>query len=289
MGVSLLEMENALGAIGLIDRSAPVVLGDLILSGAEVPDELVMGGRQLLVIHRLLGGGRVIDAVGNDPARLVLTGRFLGPLATLRARRVEAMREASRALSFSVADLSARVWIAEFTWSYQAQGTICPYRLVLEREALPPAISLSSGEMAGADLGSGLSTIAGLLGEMSEAGWVGTTMLTSLAGQVMPVAQVLGAGGGVARAQAALGKASALWQTAMSVSRAPTAAVSVTAPLSVAARELGQVTQDAGAAMEAGAVNSAGALSLLSQNAGASVLGVEAGSYANRALRTLAG
>lgn len=193
MSLSLSDVENALGAVGQLERAAPVMLGGLVLSGPEVPDELIIGGRQILVIHRLLGGGRVIDSVGNDAAQLVLTGRFVGPAATRRARRVEAMREAAQILAFSVADLSARVWISEFSWSYQARGTICPYRLVLEREALPPTRFPSSVESAGLDIMSGLSTISTFLETMTEAGWVGSTMISTATGQITPVAHALGA------------------------------------------------------------------------------------------------
>lgn len=283
MSGSLLDIENALGAIGQLDRATPVTLGDLILSGPEVPDTLVMGGKQILVIHRLLGGGRVIDAVGNDPARLVLSGRFIGPLATRRARRVEAMRQAAHVLSFSVADLSADVWIAEFSWAYQARGTICPYRLVLEREAAPVSQGTSVGEGIDLDLRAGLGVITDRLAEMTEAGWIGTTMISSLAGQMAPVAQSLGAGGAVAQAQAALGKASALWQTASAVSRVPTAALAVSSPLSMAMSALMRAGEDAGDALDNASLGGTGDLLGLSRNAGVAVIGVEAGSYARRA------
>ncbi|GBQ94567.1 hypothetical protein ACFFGF_06965 [Asaia lannensis] len=283
MGGSLLDVENALGAIGQLDRATPVTLGDLVLSGPEVPDTLVMGGKQILVVHRLLGGGRVIDAVGNDPARLVLSGRFIGPLATRRARRVEAMRQAARVLSFSVADLAADVWIAEFSWAYQARGTICPYRLVLEREVVPLSQGASAGEGIDLDLRAGLGAITDRLAEMTEAGWIGTTMISTLAGQIAPVAQSLGAGGAVAQAQAALGKASALWQTASAVSRVPTAALAVSSPLSAAMSDLMRAGEDAGDALDNASPSDAGDLLGLSRNAGVAVIAVEAGSYARRA------
>jgi len=288
MGISLLQVENALGAIGQLDRAAPVTLGSLVLSGPEVPDELVIGGRQILIIHRLLGGGRVIDAIGNDPARLVLTGRFIGPMATSRARRLEAMREAAQVLAFSVADLSARVWIAEFSWSYQARGTICPYRLVLEREVSPSVLALGSLETASLDMISGLGVLSTVLGQMTDSGWIGTNMISSVMGQIMPVAQVLGAGGAIARARDALGKASSLWQSATNVTRIPTAVAAVGSDLSLAGSSLVQARNESGLALDKAQVTNAGDLVLLSQNAGATTLSVDAGSYVSRA-QTLIG
>ncbi|WP_438384086.1 hypothetical protein ABHV46_07170 [Asaia sp. BMEF1] len=283
MGISLLQVENALGAIGQLDRAAPVTLGSLVLSGPEVPDELIIGGRQILIIHRLLGGGRVIDSVGNDPARLILTGRFIGPMATSRARRLEAMREAAQVLAFSVADLSARVWIAEFSWSYRARGTICPYRLVLEREVSPPVMVLGSSETVSLDMASGLSVLSTVLGQMTDSGWIGTNMMSSVVSQLMPVAQILGAGGAVARAQDALGKASSLWQSATTVTRIPTALAAVGSNLSLAGTSLLQVRNESGQALDKAQVSNADDLILVSQNAGAATMSVDVGSYVSRA------
>ncbi|NVN06485.1 hypothetical protein HW509_12915 [Asaia spathodeae] len=288
MGISLLQVENALGAIGQLDRAAPVTLGNLVLSGPEVPDELVIGGRQVLIIHRLLGGGRVIDLVGNDPARLVLTGRFIGPMATSRARRLETMREAAQVLAFSVADLSARVWIAEFSWSYRARGTICPYRLVLEREVSPPVLVPISSETASMDMVSGLGVFSTMLGQMTDSGWIGTTMISSVVGQIMPIAQILGAGGAVAHAQDALGKASSLWQSATNVSRIPTAVAAVGSDLSVAGNSLLQVRNESGLVLDTAQISNAVDLVTLAQNAGAATLSVDAGGYVSRA-QTLIG
>lgn len=288
MSLSLSDVENALGAVGQLERAAPVMLGGLVLSGPEVPDELIIGGRQILVIHRLLGGGRVIDSVGNDAARLVLTGRFVGPAATRRARRVEAMREAAQILAFSVADLSARVWISEFSWSYQARGTICPYRLVLEREALPPTRFPSSVESAGSDIMSGLSTISTFLETMTEAGWVGSTMISTATGQITPVAHALGASGAVSRAQASLSKANALWQSGMSVSHIPSSVVAYGADLSLAESNLLDVEREAGSELERSRVENTADLIALSRHAGAVALSVETGSYTRRARNQMA-
>ncbi|WP_025885226.1 hypothetical protein [Asaia prunellae] len=282
MGLSLQEVENALGAIGQFDRAAPVTLGGFVFSGPEIPDELIIGGRQILVIHRLLGGGRVIDSVGNDPARLVLTGRFVGPMATARARRLEAMREAAEVLIFSLADLSARVWIAEFSWSYQARGTVCPYRLVLEREISPPVQRPGVSEMVDLDMISGLSAISTILGQMTDSGWIGTNVIASALGQIMPVAQCLGAGGAVSRAQDALGKASSLWQATANVTRMPTASAAIGSDLSLAGSSLLQVRNESGLALEKAEITNTGDLVLVAQNAGAATLSVEAGSYVGR-------
>jgi len=287
--MALLDVETTLGAIGQFDRAAPVMLGTMVLSGPEVPDELVIGGHQALVVHRVIGGGRVIDSLGNDPARLILSGRFMGPFATRRARQIEAMREKAQALVFSVADLSARVWIAAFSWSYQARGAICPYRLVLEREMVPPGRGEDRSDNIALNVRGGLSSLGVILGDMAEAGWTGANALSGLAGQVMPVAQNLGAGVNVARAQAALDKANGLLQSAMSMSRMTTIAASIQTPLSIAGSDLAQMRDESGIALDEGVIAGTHDFVNLAQNAGIELMGVEGGSHVARAQALLQG
>lgn len=277
MAISSLEIQNAIGALGRLDRAAPVILGGLVLSGPEVPDQLVFGGRQRLVIHHALGGGRVVDAVGNDPLRLVLSGCFIGPLATQRTRSIEAMRRKARSLVFSVADLTLRVWIAEFSWAYQARGTICPYQLVLEREDAPSDGASSSAEEAGGAMATGSATLSGFLGQMAEIGWVGNNAIAGLAGQIMPLAQGLGVGGTIARVQDRLGQAGALWQTVLNGARIPSALRSVSSSLSLAVDDLDQTRGENETILDTQPVNDASDLLVAARSTGALAMSVDAG------------
>lgn len=44
MGLTLSAIENAIGSVGRLGATAPVMLGDLVLTGIEVPDRLQVGG-----------------------------------------------------------------------------------------------------------------------------------------------------------------------------------------------------------------------------------------------------
>ena len=66
-----------------------VILGPVLLRDFEVPERISFGGRQAIVVHRLPGGARVIDAMGRDDAEIAFSGIFSGPDATRRARTLD--------------------------------------------------------------------------------------------------------------------------------------------------------------------------------------------------------
>lgn len=67
-------------------------LGPIQLYGFEVPAAVRWGGAQRLAIHRLIGGGRVLDVMGRDDVALEWSGVFSGLLAADRARSLDTMR-----------------------------------------------------------------------------------------------------------------------------------------------------------------------------------------------------
>ena len=75
-----------------------MALGPVAFRDFEVPSEIAFGGRQRLVVHRLIGGGRVVDAVGRDDGDLVISGTFTGSDATDRARTLDYLRSAGDVL-----------------------------------------------------------------------------------------------------------------------------------------------------------------------------------------------
>lgn len=69
-----------------------LVLGGIVFADYEIPAKLHFGGKQTLAVHKLLGGVRVVDAMGPDDDDPSWSGRFQGPNATDRARALEALR-----------------------------------------------------------------------------------------------------------------------------------------------------------------------------------------------------
>lgn len=130
------SLSTVIGGTLLAD-AAPMVLGGVLLTGQEVPQGITLGGTQHLVVHRLAGGQRIIDAMGPDERSLTWTGMFIGPSAAARARLIDAMRRAGEPQPLSFADYALTVVISTFEYSYQDQGSIVPYRI--RAELLDPA------------------------------------------------------------------------------------------------------------------------------------------------------
>jgi hypothetical protein len=129
-----------------------LLLGPVLFLSFEVPERIAFGGSQRLAIHRLPGGGRVIDALGRDDADIVWSGVFTGPDAADRARLLDALRADGAVLPLTWDAFYYSVVIARFEADY-AHVNWVPYKLtctVLRDEAASAAIASS-------DLAGGLS------------------------------------------------------------------------------------------------------------------------------------
>lgn len=69
-----------------------VVLGDFAFSGFEVPEQITVPGQHMLVVHKLIGGERQINAMGDDPAPIAWSGVMLDNDPWSRAQQLEQMR-----------------------------------------------------------------------------------------------------------------------------------------------------------------------------------------------------
>lgn len=106
-------------------------LGDFVFSGTEIPEAIPFGGDQAMVVHRLVGGRRVIDAMGRDDAPLEWSGVLFGAEALERARYLDWLRVSGRELDLSWSELSHRVVIRSFRARYLLANNI-PYSITCE-------------------------------------------------------------------------------------------------------------------------------------------------------------
>jgi hypothetical protein len=53
-----------------------LTLGDFTFARYEIPERIPFGGDQQLNVHKLVGGVRVIDALGADPMPIEWSGFF---------------------------------------------------------------------------------------------------------------------------------------------------------------------------------------------------------------------
>lgn len=105
-----------------------VTLGDVVFQGMEIPERIPFGGEQMLVEHKLIGGRKVIDAMGRSDEPPAWTGRFFGADALQRAMRLDAMRVAGVALDLRWSELAYRVVIRRFVADFEKVNNI-PYSI----------------------------------------------------------------------------------------------------------------------------------------------------------------
>ncbi len=115
-----------------------LLLGSFTFQSFEIPDKIPFPGKQTLVIHKLIGGDRVIDAMGPDPDDIEWSGRFQGGDAVGRARELEAMRDAGFPVVLVCGVIVKTVVVSEFKFEYERpyQG---PY--TIKCAVVPDALS----------------------------------------------------------------------------------------------------------------------------------------------------
>ena len=79
---------------GVFFGSGSVTLDSFTAVGLKDPEKMPFGGRQQIVTHNLLGGGRVFDLLGPDEADITFSGLLNGPQAPFRARQLDQIRQA---------------------------------------------------------------------------------------------------------------------------------------------------------------------------------------------------
>lgn len=188
-----------------------LTLGGVVFSGFEVPDVIATGGDQALVIHKLPGGSRIIDAMGADHRDLSWSGRFRGGNAEARARLLDGYRIGGKAFLLTWSTFRYRVIVRSFEAQYQQPFEI-PYSIsctVLSDESAPVLTGIRGvDELIGSDIGRalGLTDSAGVASVASAVSAVqqsiavagtlqnaGTSTIASVAGSVLAAQQVTAA------------------------------------------------------------------------------------------------
>jgi len=286
---TLLNLTSAIGSLSNTQASAPLSIGPLSLIGMEVPSILRVGGQQMLMVHRLPGGDRVIDAAGNDPNRLTLSGVFVGPNSLSRAESVEKLRNVGKPLDLFVANLDFKVIIYEFYYLYQNRGFTIPYEMVLEvyseKTATTPSADIAS--IIGDSAAAAYSGIASAITSVSTftKSVVGT--LTGVIGQVTPLANLTGAGGVLAKAQTQLTQVSTIASTTTNLTAAPDAAASMFSSLQSAGENISTAVTQTGQNLEGISLNSTAGIGAAMQNAQVHSAAVDAGANVNVAAKNV--
>ena len=149
-------------ATSVLSQPAPLTIGSLVLQGYEVPSRITIGGSQAVTIHKLPGGGRIIDAMGADDGTISWRGLFVGPDAARRARMLDTMRMQGTSQTLSFGDYTFDVIVVHCEYDYQQRGSIINYRVRTERVPDPDGltdVSTSLDFMLQDDLDAGRSLV----------------------------------------------------------------------------------------------------------------------------------
>lgn len=106
-------------------------LGDFVFQGFEIPERIPLGGAQALVIHKLPGGARQIQAMGRDDDPIQWTGLMLGSGALARARQLDTMRVSGAPVVMAFLGFQYNVNIKRFSFTVEAFYRV-QYTLELE-------------------------------------------------------------------------------------------------------------------------------------------------------------
>lgn len=158
-----------------------LTLGDITLAGFEVPESLPFGGEQSLTVHELIGGERVVDAMGRSDMPMEWSGHFMGATALDRALYLNTQRVLGQPLVLSWSQMRFLVVIQKFEAHYQLKNRI-PYSIscvVVADQVTPTAAGLvpdiddqMNGDMDSANALGGLiddGPLSGLLGTLGTA------------------------------------------------------------------------------------------------------------------------
>lgn len=108
-----------------------LTLGDFAFTRTEVPEQIPFGGPQALVVHKLVGGVRHVQAMGDDPMPLAWSGLLFGSSAFDRALYLKTLKESGQELELIWSELYYLVVIREFTADFERWHQI-PYRITCE-------------------------------------------------------------------------------------------------------------------------------------------------------------
>jgi len=158
-----------------------VTLGDFEFGRLEVPESINWGGSQMLVKKRLVGGARVVDAMGADESPIGWSGLFLGENALDRAKYLNGLRIAGNPLILSWHEMYYSVIIDSFEANFDRFYKI-PYRItlmVIDDLTTPVTVIADNGidyligdDMATANVYGGIfgdDELSGLLGTLDAA------------------------------------------------------------------------------------------------------------------------
>jgi len=137
-----------------------LVLGGFIFTDYAIPEQVPQGGEHNFVIHKLIGGNRVINAMGPDDGDITWHGRFQGSNAVALALQLDSLRKSGTQVPLLIDSQHYMVGVRKFEWDYQRS-----YQILYRISCVIATSSNSGGSFAPS---MGLDGLVG--GDMASAG-----------------------------------------------------------------------------------------------------------------------
>ena len=158
-----------------------LTLGGVPFQDMEVPEKINFGGKQRVAVQNLIGGGRVVSALGLDDGEINFAGIFSGADAVSRAQELDAARALGAQLPLVWSGFYYVVVIEKFTAEYR-KPTLIPFSItcLVVTDPLAAAASLVAplANLVGGDLAAALA-LSGQAGVSLQG--ISATSLTGLA------------------------------------------------------------------------------------------------------------
>jgi hypothetical protein len=151
-----------------------LTLGGVTFQDFEVPERITFGGRQRAAVHELIGGGRVVDVLGGQPAEIVFSGIVSGADASSRAQSLEAACAAGLVLPLGWDAFYYNVvigeFVADFKKSYWIPFEICCL-VIADITTVAASLPVAAASLVSADLSTASlwAAQAGLAGQVFTA------------------------------------------------------------------------------------------------------------------------
>ena len=154
-----------------------LILGDFIFARFEIPEKIGFGGDQKLTVHELVGGQRVVDAMGRSDAPLEWSGILTGPAALERARYLDNLRVAGKELLLTWSEFSYFVIVQSFRCSFERAYKL-PYSItcIVVEDATSPikTITYSGVDEAMREDMTSATTLGDSIGDIELSGLLAT-------------------------------------------------------------------------------------------------------------------
>ncbi|MGI4797102.1 MAG: hypothetical protein ACRYG8_24225 [Janthinobacterium lividum] len=213
------SIASGIGGLLGFGSTGPVALGPFVFADFEIPALIQWGGQQQHTVHKLPGGGRVVDAMGRDDRPVAWSGIFLGSGAETRAIQLDGMKNAGKPLTLTWGAHNLQVLIASVECETRQIGAHVTYQISCT------VLSINQKPMA---LGGPTSLLGAIPSDIGQAAAVvqnGISQVTKVVGGVAQIASAAGIrvpflnqlSSGLAQASGAVGAVSSLAAAAPAV------------------------------------------------------------------------